>query len=193
MLQPDLFFAYGLSSGLAVVSGKKLKDESSPVVNKYFLGAVLWLSVLYVPQVMYLLFRFPAWEGMYVATSLSDYPPWFIPVYFIAVMALGVVGFQVTAYFVRGGKMGAALAQVIWSMAVATLIVSVGWDGKGYARTMYAGDGADWAAGVSYPLVEFFSSPMFYTLLWLEALVLIPYAIMLIRWGRESGLVGTKA
>ena len=44
MLQPDLFFAYGLSSGLALAAGKKLRQEKSPLVNKYFIGAALWLS-----------------------------------------------------------------------------------------------------------------------------------------------------
>jgi len=186
MLQPDLFFAFGLSAGLRIAAGKKIKKEDSPFANKYFLSAVLWLSIFYIPQVLYLLFRFPAWEAMFAVRGLSDYPPWFISLYLVATMVMGTLGFYVTDLFLKRGSVPGALAQVGWSMAVATIIVFIGWDGTGYQRLLYTGTGAEWAQGVEYPLTAFFSSSVFYTLLWLEALVLIPYNILFIRWAREA-------
>jgi len=187
MLQPDVFFSYGLASGLSIAAGKKLKKEESPFANRYFSAAMVWLSVLYVPQVLYLLFKFPAWESMFVLKSLSDMPAWFMSLYIALVMVMGVLGFYVTYVFIRKGKMTAALAQVGWSFTVATVLVTVGWDGTGYKRLLYAGTAADWMNGVAYPLTAFLTGPVLPTLLWLEALVLVPYAILFIKWTREAG------
>ncbi len=186
MLQPDLFFSYGLASGLGIAAGRRLKKEESTWVNKYFLATILWLSAFFVPQVLYLLWRFPAWETMFVAKDYSDIPAWLVSLYPVAVIVMGALGFYVTHRLIKKGKMSAAVAQVAWSCAVATLLVFVGWDGTGYKRLLYTGTGAEWASGVAYPLADFFKSPVMTTLLWLEAIVLIPYAILFIRWARES-------
>lgn len=186
MLQPDVFFSYGLCAGLAVAAGKKAKEENCPWVNKYFLGALAWLSLLYVPQVLYLVWKFPAWESMFAFKDFGDYPPWFMAVYSAGVILVGVLGFYITFRLMRGGKTAAAMAQVGWSMLAATIIVFAGWDGTGYQRLLYVGSGAEWAAGVSYPMTDFFKSSIFITLIWLEALVLLPYNIMFIRWARQS-------
>jgi len=184
MLQPDIFFAYGLSSGLAVVARKKLAEEKSPFLNKYFLGVAVWLAVFYVPQVIYLLFSFPAWESMHVFRSLQDIPPWFAGLYFAAVMLMGFLGWYVTYYFLVRGRIAAAMAQAGWSLAAATLMVFVGWDGTGLSRLLYTGN--EWTSSLPLDIAGFFKSPVFFTLLWLEALVLIPYNAMLIRWFRQS-------
>jgi len=189
MLQPDLFFAYGMSSALAVAAGKKLQEEKSPWVNKYFLATMMWLSALYVPQVFYLLWRFPAWESMFVVKELADIPPWFILLYPMVVIGLGALGFQATLRLARREKWAAAIGQVGWSMGLAVVIVFVGWDGTGYQRLFYAGTGAEWAANVKYPLTAFFTSEVNQTLLWLECLVLAPFAFMLVKWSREGGFL----
>ena len=186
MLQPDLFFAYGLSSGLSLAAGKKLTEEKSVCVNKYFLLTLAWLTVFYLPQIYYLLGRFPAWESMFVFTGPEDIPPWFLSLYSVATIAAGVLGFHVTRSLLAKAKTAAALVQVAWSMGLATVIIFVGWDGTGYQRLFYAGSGADWAAGVVYPFSDFFRGPVMITLLWLEALVLIPYVALLARWTREA-------
>ncbi|HUT55229.1 MAG TPA: hypothetical protein VM658_17700 [bacterium] len=184
MLQPDLFFAYGLSSGMAVAAGKQLKKQESIFVNKYFLSLVLWLSIFYIPQVFYLLWRFPAWESMFVAKELTDIPPWLISLYPVAVMAMGILGFFITARFIKQGKVPAALAQAGWSMAAALILITVGWDGTGYQRLFYIGSGADWANHVPYPLMDWFTSPIARTLTWLETIVMVPYIFLFIRWAR---------
>lgn len=186
MLQPDVFFSYGLASGLAIAAGRKLKNDDSPFANKYFTGTILWLSICYVPQIIYLLFRFPAWESMFVIEKLSDLSPWFISLYFALVMVMGIAGFGVTQMFLKRGKIGAAIAQVAWSLSAATVLVTVGWDGTGYQRLFYAGTAIDWANGVPYSLADFFNGPVLPTLVWLEALVLIPYTILFIKWSREN-------
>jgi len=186
MLQPDLLFSYGLSSGLAIAAGKRLKDEKSPWANGYFAAAMFWLSAFYLPQILYLLWRFPAWESMFVIKSLADIPSWFMLAYPFAVIFLGALGFYVTSLLLCSGRNRAAAAQVAWSMGLATLVIFVGWDGEGWRRLLYAGTGAEWAAGLEYPVTDFFKSSVSMTLLWLEGLVLAPYAILFIKWAREG-------
>lgn len=184
MLQTDLFFSYGLASGLALAAKNKLKMEPDALVNKYFLATILWLSLLFVPQILYLLKRFPAWESMFVAHFDSDYPPWFMSLYPIATIVMGALGFYFTNIFIRKGNTTAALIQVIWSFFVAIFIATIGWDGTGYQRLLYAGTGTDWQNGVVFPFPAFFTGPVFLNLLWLEALLLIPYSFLYLKWAR---------
>lgn len=184
MLQTDLFFSYGLASGLAIAAKMQLKKEPHPLVNKYFLATVLWLSLGFVPQILYLMRRFPAWESMFVVSEFPDYPAWFISLYAMAVVIVGVLGFHVTNSLLKKDKTFAAFAQVGWSNAAAAFLATIGWDGTGYKRLLYTGTGTDWANGLSFPFADFFTSPVFINLLWLEALLLIPYSILFIRWSR---------
>jgi len=185
MLQPDVFFAYGLSSGLALAAGKQLRKEPSAWVNQYFTGTLLWLSLFYVPQIFYLLFRFPAWETMHWKQGLAEIPPGFMGLYTAGIIAAGVLGFQLTRHFIKRGNNAAALAQVAGAMLAAAFIVTVGWDGTGYRRLLYVG-AAPWTPEAAVSLVEFIKSEVFTTLLWLEGLILTPYAIMFIWWAQKG-------
>lgn len=189
MVQIDLFLSYGLSSGLAIAARKRIKSEPSPWLNRYTLATLLWLALLFVPQVCYLLWRFPAWETMFVARDHQDIPAWLSAALPAAMVALGLAGFLVSAYFLRAGKLLAAWLQVIVTVAVSVFLVTYGWDGTGYKRLLYAGDGSDWAAGRAFSLGDFLSGDVFMSLIVLQGLLLIPYLFFLWKWSRgtESG------
>ena len=72
MVQVDVFWSYGLASGLALAAGKNLKKVEDPWVNKYFLGILIWISVFFAPSGIYLLWNFPGWETMFVAETHRD-------------------------------------------------------------------------------------------------------------------------
>jgi len=186
MLQTDLFFSYGLASGLAIAASRKLKTEPHPLVNKYFLATILWLSLGFVPQILYLTLRFPAWESMFVVNNISGYPPWFMSLYAIAVIILGALGFHVTNSLLKKEKTLVAAAQVVWSNVAAGFLATIGWDGSGFRRLLYPGTGDDWVNGAVFPLTDFFTSAVFINLIWLEALLLIPYSILFIKWSRQK-------
>ena len=186
MLQVDLLFSYGMSSGIALAARDKLLKEKNPWVNKYFLVTVLWLAFCFSPQMLYLLIRFPEWESMFVIGSAADVPAWLASGMSIAMILMGIMGFSITARFLRKGKTAPAIAQVVWSMAAALFISSYGWDGTGFKRLLYAGTGDDWANGVSFAATDFMTSPVFFNLLWLEALLIVPYVIILALWIREG-------
>jgi len=186
MIQIDLLLSYGFSSGIALAARKNLEKEKSLWTNKYFMTTLLWLSLAFAPQVVYLIWRFPAWESMFVVTEYSDYPAWFASVISIGIIVLGISGFYITSRLLKGGNLIAGGAQMVGSGGAALLLVTVGWDGTGLDRLLYAGSGADWANGVVYSYADFLTSPVSLTLTWLEALVMIPYVVLLIAWIRES-------
>jgi len=45
MVQVDIFWSYGLASGLTLAAGKQLKKEKNLWVNKYFLSILLWCKL----------------------------------------------------------------------------------------------------------------------------------------------------
>jgi len=186
MLQIDLLVSYGLSSGIALVSRRKLVRKKSLWVNKYFIVTILWLAMTFAPQVVYLCWRFPAWESMFVARDGTAYPFWLASLASIGMIVMGVLGFIITASLARKRRFKAAVAQVVWSLGLTGLLVTYGWDGTGWKRLLYAGSGADWAAGIKYPIADFLSGPIAMTLIWLEALVIVPYCIIFFLFLRED-------
>ena len=186
MVQIDLFLSYGLSSGLAIAAGKRLKSEPSLWLNRYVLATGLWLALLFVPQICYLLWQFPAWETMFVARDHADIPAWLVAALPAAMVTMGLLGFLVTAHFLRAGKLLAAWLQVIVTVAVSVFLVTYGWDGTGLKRLLYAGDGNDWAAGKVYSLGDFLSGDVFITLIFLQGLLLIPFLYFMWNWSRGT-------
>lgn len=186
MLQVDLLFSYGMSSGIALAAKDQVAKEKSLWVNKYFLVTVLWLAFCFSSQMLYLLSRFPEWESMFVIGSSADVPVWLASGMSIAMILIGILGFSITSRFLRKGKVAPAVAQVVWSVAAALFISSYGWDGTGFKRLVYAGTGTDWANGVRFAATDFLTSPVFLNLLWLEALLIVPYVMILVLWIREG-------
>jgi hypothetical protein len=99
---------------------------------------------------------------------------------------MGALGFYITYYFLKNGHTISAFIQLIWSLGAAILIAMVGWDGTGFQRLLYPGTGTDWTNGVVFPFKAFFTSPVFISLLWLEAFLLIPYSFLFIKCLRET-------
>ncbi|MBU2490697.1 MAG: hypothetical protein KKA60_15020 [Proteobacteria bacterium] len=186
MLQIDFFLSYGFASSLAIAARKKLVQEKSPWVNKYFLTTLLWLTLAFAPQVTYLMWKFPAWETMFVAGGYDDIPAWLVAGTSVGMVLMGILGFFITFDLLKQGRMGFAAAQVICSVALSLFLSTYGWDGTGYKRMLYAGTAQDWLQGVVYPVTAFPTSAVGLSLIWLEGLLVIPYAVFLGLWIKES-------
>jgi hypothetical protein len=190
MVQVDVFWSYGLNAGLALAAHKELKKTKSFWNNTFFCLAILWTACVFAPSGIYLLWSFPGWETMFVATNHSSLPAWLVCLFSLTNITQGVLGFYVTWYFIRKGNWRMAQLQTIWSHFAMLLILVVGWDGTGYRRFFYAGTGEEWHQSVQYPLGAFFSSPVFYTLLGM-AVVFIPSYFGLISYFRGSSTAAT--
>jgi hypothetical protein len=95
------------------------------------------------------------------------------------------LGFWVTYQFIRKGNPKAAAWQTIWSHLAMLFVLIVGWDGTGYKRFFYAGNGTEWHSGVTYPISAFFSAEIFYTLLGM-GVFLVPTYVYLINYFRKQ-------
>jgi hypothetical protein len=173
MVQVDVFWSYGLASGLALASRRGIVREPRVFESRYFVATLLWIALFFAPSGIYLLWGFPAWETMFLARDHSDIPAWLATLFAATNVSQGALGFWVTARILRSGRARAAVFQAIWSHAAVVFILLFGWDGSGFRRFTYAGTGEDWARGTEYPWVAFFSSPVFHSLIAL-ALALVP-------------------
>jgi hypothetical protein len=186
MVQVDVFWSYGLAAGLAVAAKHQLKREAEPFNNKHFTAIVLWTALVFAPSGMYLLWAFPYWETMFVARTYEDIPPWLVTAFAATNVTQAVLGYWVTWKLLRAGKDFAAMMQPIWSHAAMLFILFVGWDGSGFKRFSYAGNGDEWARGVEYPWTAWFSSPVFYALLGMAVVFIPTYFGLVWKWSKTS-------
>lgn len=177
MVQVDVFWAYGLSSGLALAAADELRraPERPLVETRGFTWMLIWTALVFAPSGLYLLWAFPSWETMFVARDHSSIPAWLVALFGFTNVSQAILGYAVTAHCLRRGKTRAAWAQLWGSYFFFFFILIVGWDGTGYRRFLYAGDGSDWTGGVELPWTAFFGSPVFFTLLGMGVVFLPTY------------------
>lgn len=187
MVQVDVFWSYGLASGLALAAQKKLKNEPKPFSSPYFTSIVVWTSLVFAPSGAYLLWAFPYWETMFVARTHTDIPAWLTATFAATNVSQAILGYWVTWWCLRRGKNLAAKLQTVWSHGAMLFILAFGWDGSGWKRFTYAGNGDDWANGVVYPWTDFFSCPVFYTLLGMGVVFIPTYFGLIWRWTKDEG------
>jgi hypothetical protein len=185
MVQVDVFWSYGLNAGLALAASRALKNEPTFWKNPAFTLSLLWTAIFFSPSGIYLLWNFPGWETMFVAENHLSIPAWLVCLFSVTNITQGVLGFWVTYHFIRKGNQKAARLQTIWAHLAMLFVLVVGWDGTGYKRFFYAGTGAEWHSGVTYPISDFFSAPIFFTLLGM-GVFLIPTYVYLINYFRKQ-------
>lgn len=181
MVQVDVFWSYGLNAGLAIAAQGSLRNEERWFESKSFLMALLWTAALFAPSGAFLLWINPGWETMFVAQDHASIPAWLVALFAMTNVTQGVLGFGVTARLIRAGKMTAAWWQALGAHLAMFFILIVGWDGTGYRRFFYAGNGEQWHQGQEFAFVEFFSSTIFYSLLGL-GVILVPTYIWCVRY-----------
>ena len=134
MVQVDIFWSYGLSAGLALASQKTIKASTCWWNNHGFIFTLLWISCIFAPSGLYLLWQFPAWETMFTAEVHKDIPAWLVTLFGLTNVTQGLLGFYITASLIRAGRERAAILQTIWSHGAMLFILVFGWDGTGYRR-----------------------------------------------------------
>lgn len=189
MVQVDVFWSYGLSAGLALAGHKTIEKAQTWWDNPAFLFNVLWTACIFAPSGVFLLWSFPGWETMFVATDHASIPAWLVTLFALTNVTQGVLGFYVTSNFIRHGRWHAAVWQTVWAHLAMVAILIFGWDGTGYRRFLYAGTGVEWKNGVAYEWTQFFSGAVFYSLLALGA-IFLPTYIALVKYLRHWNAPG---
>lgn len=138
MVQVDVFWSYAIGAGFAAAASRQLIRErednnGSAFANKYFVVALLTLSILFVPSAVCLLWAFPSWETMHVGTY-STIPAWLVTLFCMTNITQGILGYWVTYRCILKRRFSLAGLQVIGAYMCMFFILVNGWDGKGYQR-----------------------------------------------------------
>jgi hypothetical protein len=189
MVQVDVFWAYALSSGIALAAQKEIKaapTTCSLLESRSFSWMLLWTALVFAPSGLYLLWAFPYWETMFVARSHDSIPAWLVTLFGFTNISQAILGYFVTAHFIRRGNGRMAWGQLVGSYFCFFFILIVGWDGTGWKRFLYAGNGEQWAKGEELPWTAFFSSPVFFTLLAMGVVFLPTYFFVVSRLNKSA-------
>ena len=137
MVQVDVFWAYSLGAGFAAAAARQLKKEDDPFINKYFVYNLLFLACLFAPSGVYLLWQFPHWETMQVATCRDDLPAWLVVLFAVTNITQGVLGFYLAQRSIKKGSISGAWNHAYFGYFFMIFILVYGWDGTGWQRFLY--------------------------------------------------------
>ncbi len=145
MVQVDAFWSYGIGAGFALAAAQQLCDRApgpgpassrwTRFANPYLCGTLLYLSLLFVPSGIWLLWQFPRWETMHADIAL---PAWLAAGFALTNVALGALGFETTRRLLVRNRLGVACTQLLVPYYALFLVLVHGWDGTGYRRFLSA-------------------------------------------------------
>jgi hypothetical protein len=193
MVQVDVFWAYGMGSGLALAAAARLRrrpespDGPSPG-SRHLTGAVLYLALLFAPAGVWLLREFPSWQTMHVADG-PEIPGWFAAIIAAATVAIGTAGFVVTQYLLQRNRDRIAYALFGGVNAVALFLLGYGWDGTGYRRFLsITADFHHWSnASIPDHAAHWAESELGRTVIGLSAVMVAVFVAMCLRWQHLAG------
>jgi len=188
MVQVDIFWTYALGASFAASAGRQLKEAAkegvSPFDTRYFLKTLLFLSILFVPSGVCLLWAFPGWETMFAGDRTL--PAWLVTLFCVTNITQGILGYWVAWKLVQQGRLTWAHMQWFFGYLFMFFILVHGWDGTGWKRFFYAGNVEEWRAGVHYPLWAFAYSKVALTLYAFGLLMLPVLFSWMSRWVRQG-------
>ncbi len=137
MVQVDVFWTYAIGAGFAVAASKPIENESPDekgawYKSAYFTANILFLSILFAPSGVCLLWAFPSWETMHVGDR--NLPAWLVTLFASTNITQGVLGYWVAHRLIRAGYRYAALLQMALGYFLLFFILVHGWDGTGCQR-----------------------------------------------------------
>ncbi|MBI2889888.1 MAG: hypothetical protein HYY13_03785 [Nitrospirae bacterium] len=179
MVQVDVFWTFAIGSSFAAAASRQLKNEKKPYVNKYFVYTLVFLSVLFAPSGVYLLWAFPGWETMFMLDR-NVHPS--IPCIFAATNILfGILGWRMAYGYIKKGQPGAVHRLYLFGYAMMFGILGFGWK-----RFFYSGTIEEWRAGVPYSVSAWFTSDVALALLVMGVIIAPPLIYPYRAWPREG-------
>lgn len=150
MVQVDVFWAYGLGAGYAMAAARQIKklqkgeatqgslpsfkreEKASFWKNTYFIANLLYLSLLFAPSGLYLVWHFTSWETMHAGDK--GMPGWLVALFGLTNVSQGILGYWVVWSLLKAGRNFLAYLQVPLGYFGMFFILVHGWDGTGYKR-----------------------------------------------------------
>ncbi len=143
MVQIDIFWSYSFGAAYALVAARTLKKEheEDPVkantnqfYSKPFVLNLLFLSILFVPSGVFLLWGTPDWETMMVATTHTSISRWLAAGFAMANITQGILGYWITRKYIVKDEFYKAYLNFVVSTILFWFVLIHGWDGTGYQR-----------------------------------------------------------
>ena len=194
MVQVDVFWSYGIGATFAAAAARQLRtmgesekegaEKATPFSSRYFVATLLFLACIFAPSGLWLLWQFPHWETMQVATSRADIPVWLVCIFAVTNITQGVLGYGMANALIQRGKYYAAHLQWFLGYFGMFFILLYGWDGLGWQRFLYdatVNKGILWSPG-THMGVGFLTSNVAYTLYGMSIFVIPPMFIAFGRW-----------
>ena len=146
MVQVDVFWSFAFGAGFAISAAKQLENDDKPLESKAFNKCLLWLSLFFVPSGAFLVWAFPSWETMQVGTY-ATIPAWLVALFAMTNITQGIIGFWLTAYYLRLKKTFQAQMVGLSAWFVFWFVLIHGWDGTGFKRFFYCA--TDWSGNIT--------------------------------------------
>lgn len=181
MIQVDVFWAFAMGACFSCLAARQIRIEASVVVNSYFMYNICFLGILFAPSGVFLLWEFPAWETMFVFNR-ELITGSLVAVFASTNVLFGIIGFLVASFFIRRDQV--LFANSIWMLGY---VIMFGILGFGYKRFTYTGNAKDWVSGKEFPIILFFQSPVFFTLLWMGVAIIPALYYPIITWPKSCG------
>lgn len=167
MVQVDVVWSYAFGATFAAIAAHQLKKEDKPFATKVFVFTLLFLSLLFAPSGIYLLWEHTQWETMQVATSKEDLPAWLVTLFAFTNITQGILGYYVSYKLARSNKIYESHANWIIAWIIFWFILVCGWDCTGYQRFLYdmsVNNGELWSPGKHMGITFFYASRVWWTL-----------------------------
>ncbi len=184
MVQVDFFWSYSFGASFACAAYRQLEQEERPARSEFFIKTLLFVSLLFAPSGIYLLWEFPGWETMFAGDG--KLPGWLVTAFAITNVSQGILGFFVATWLIKKGKIYAANLQYVFGYIIMFFILVHGWDGIGYKRFLYSGTIEQWQAGIPIPFYKFFTSDVALALYGMGVVLVPVLAWCLTRWLMEG-------
>jgi hypothetical protein len=148
MVQVDVFWSYAIGAGFAVAATRQIAasapkegNRSGPAPNRWVRFSsphravtLLYCAVLFAASGIYLLWAFPDWETMQVASDHESLPAWLVTLFAITNVTQGLLGYWIAERLILAGHRYAAFLQAGLGYFAMFFILVHGWDGRGYQR-----------------------------------------------------------
>lgn len=172
MVQVDIVWSYAFGATFAAAATRQLKAEPAAFNNTVYTRLLVFLGVFFAPSGLYLLWEFPSWETMQVATSKADIPSWLVVLFGVTNVTQGILGYWIGWRLSRSGDHDQAHLNWMLSWTLFWFVLVCGWDTSGWQRFLYdpaLNQGEPWSPGRHNGL-QFFTGPVFRSLFVMGAL-----------------------
>ncbi|KAF9179554.1 hypothetical protein BGZ50_006851 [Haplosporangium sp. Z 11] len=173
MIEVDVFWSFSFGAVFAACSAGTLKNEETFWSTPSFVYTLLFLSLIFAPSGLYLLWDNPGWESMFVLGDKNEIHAILPTVFAFTNVLLGIIGYYITYSKIRQYRHEPQQNMTIHKYWIHAYTCFTAILGMGYNRFLYPADYVAWRAGTTFPMTDFLNSRILFTLLAM-GVVLLP-------------------